>query len=612
MGAFRYGLRYWKKHVPASLFVKFLGGVAIVIDSFFPLLFALFVDYIINYNPDAVNNAGVFNFLINGDFGAPETWQLFFNIALFVVIFVVARLAILYLKNTLFQYRGLKFESELRDISYKKLVDLDSATITQYNTGELLTTLNSDVIIYKEMYSRYTVALSDSILVLIITSIFLWLQNPYFLIIPAVIAPLLVVALVRYMRAARRISEDIRKRNGELNLTVQENIGGVRLVRAFANEDVEESKFDARNNGIKDAYIAQVDTSSKYNMLFNIIRQVAYLSAIALGVVLAFQGRISIGAMTACSTFVVKIMDHITALNNNLYQFQYGLVSGGRIMEFLEKESRVAEPDPAESLREKPNIEFENVTITADGKSLLKNINLSIPYGKKVGIMGGTGSGKSVLLKSLVRIYEPTQGRISINGKDIRKYHLDDLRNEFAYVFQDVFLFSNTVDANIAFYSPETGKSNILKVAQLAQADKFIKGLPQGYSTIVGEKGLGLSGGQKQRVSIARALLKDAPVLVLDDASSALDVLTERKVMSGIKEKSPDKTVIIAAHRVTSVADCDEILYLQDGEIIERGTFEEMMALNGRFAAIYKMQTTEGDIDNLVAVTQSESDKEAI
>lgn len=337
MGAFRYGLRYWKKHVPASLFVKFLGGVAIVIDSFFPLLFALFVDYIINYNPDAVNNAGVFNFLINGDFGAPETWQLFFNIALFVVIFVVARLAILYLKNTLFQYRGLKFESELRDISYKKLVDLDSATITQYNTGELLTTLNSDVIIYKEMYSRYTVALSDSILVLIITSIFLWLQNPYFLIIPAVIAPLLVVALVRYMRAARRISEDIRKRNGELNLTVQENIGGVRLVRAFANEDVEESKFDARNNGIKDAYIAQVDTSSKYNMLFNIIRQVAYISAIALGVVLAFQGRISIGAMTACSTFVVKIMDHITALNNNLYQFQYGLVSGGRIIEISRK-----------------------------------------------------------------------------------------------------------------------------------------------------------------------------------------------------------------------------------------------------------------------------------
>ena len=259
-----------------------------------------------------------------------------------------------------------------------------------------------------------------------------------------------------------------------------------------------------------------------------------------------------------------------------------------------------------------PDIKFENVTVTADGKSLLKNINLDIPYGKKLGIMGGTGSGKSVLLKSLVRIYEPTQGSIQINGKDIRKYKLDDLRNEFSYVFQDVFLFSNTVDANIAFYSPETGKSNILKVAQLAQADKFIKGLPQGYSTIVGEKGLGLSGGQKQRVSIARALLKDAPVLVLDDASSALDVITERQVMSGIKENSPDKTVIIAAHRVTSVMDCDEILYLQDGEIIERGTFEELIALNGRFASVYNMQTAEETLQPFVAATQSAEDGKAV
>lgn len=606
MGPFRYGLRYWKKHIPASLFVKFLGLLAIIIDSFFPLLFALFVDFIINYDASVPYNAGIFNFLINGNFGQPQTWRLYFNIALFVVVFVVTRLIILYIKNILFQYRGLKLESELREVSYKKLIELDSTTITEYNTGELLTTLDYDVIIYKEMYSRYTVALSDSVFVLIITSVFLCLLDPLFMVIPAVIAPFLVVSLIKYMRAARRISENIRKRNGELNLTVQENISGVRLVRAFANEDVEENKFDVRNENIKEAYFEQVDISSKYNMLFNIIRQFSYICAIALGVILIFNGKISVGAMTACSTYVVKIMDHITQLNNNLYQFQYGLVSGGRIMEFLEKESRVKEPDPAETIRELPNIDFDNVTITAAGKPLIKNITLHIPYGKKLGIMGGTGSGKSVLLKSLVRIYEPVQGSININGKDIRQYKLEDLRNEFSYVFQDVFLFSNTVDANIAFYSPETGKSNILKVARLAQADNFIKGLPQGYSTIVGEKGVGLSGGQKQRVSIARALLKNAPVLVLDDASSALDTVTERKVMKGIKENSPDKTVIIAAHRVASVMDCDEIIYLQDGEIIERGTFDELMSLNGRFASIYKMQSTEGNIEDFAAASGSD------
>lgn len=606
MGAFRYGLKYWKKYVPTSLFVKLLGFIAILIDSFFPLLLALFVDFILNYSPDLATNGGVFNFLVNGQFGQPQTWELFINIAIFVMIFVVTRLAVLYLKNNLFMRKGLDLETDLRDATYKKLIELDSATITEYNTGEILTTLNSDVVICKEMYSRYTVALSDSVLVLVVTSIFLCLQNPLFMIIPAIITPLLVVALVKYMHAARRISENIRNKNSALNLTVQENIGAVRLVRAFANEEVEENKFNNRNDGVKNAYVEQINTSSKYNLLFNVIRQLAYISAITLGVILVFKGQISVGAITACSTFVVKIMDHVTQLNNNLYQFQYGLVSTKRLMDFLEKKSKIIESDPAEPLREMPNIEFENVTIVASGKALLKNVNLSIPYGKKVGIMGGTGSGKSVLVKSLVRIYEPTTGCIKINGMDIRKYDLGDLRNEFSYVFQDVFLFSNTVDANIAFYSPETGKSRILRFAQLAQADKFIKGLPQGYSTIVGEKGLGLSGGQKQRVSIARALLKDAPVLVLDDASSALDVLTERQVMNGIKNNSPDKTVIIVAHRVSSVADCDEIIYMQDGEIIERGSFEELMALNGRFASIYNLQANEGDTDSLVATTESE------
>ena len=243
--------------------------------------------------------------------------------------------------------------------------------------------------------------------------------------------------------------------------------------------------------------------------------------------------------------------------------------------------------------------------MTAEGKPLLKHIDLKIPFGKKIGFMGGTGSGKSVLLKSLVRIYDATEGQILINGKDVREYELDDLRNVFAYVFQDVFLFSNTIDANIAFYAPNVDKEEVMRVAELAQAGGFIRSLPQGYETIVGEKGLGLSGGQKQRISIARALLKNAPVLVLDDASSALDVITERKLMRAIKDNYPDRTILIAAHRVSSLADCDEILYMQDGEIIERGTFEELIAQNGRFAEIYRMQAEEGVVDDLHAAFEA-------
>ena len=181
------------------------------------------------------------------------------------------------------------------------------------------------------------------------------------------------------------------------------------------------------------------------------------------------------------------------------------------------------------------------------------------------------------------------------------------MRNEFAYVFQDVFLFSDTIDANIAFYAPDIAREVIHRVAEQAQASRFIKGLPQGFRTIVGERGLGLSGGQKQRVSIARALLKNAPVLVLDDASSALDVITERKLMASIKENYPDHTILIAAHRVSSISDCDEILYMQDGEIIERGTYDELIQRNGTFAEICRMQMAENDDESLTAIEDATS-----
>ena len=447
--------------------------------------------------------------------------------------------------------------------------------------------------------------LGDSFFVLVLSFTLLALNSLWMLIIPAVVGPVLLFVLVRYTRAARRVSQNIRNNNARMNLTVQENINAVRLIRSFANEDVEERKFDAVNTGLRDSYYEQVDVSAKFGLAFNTIRHVAYVSTVAIGAVLVLNGAFLVGIMTACITYVSKIMDHLTQVSNNLYQLQYGLVSGGRIMEFLERKTRIPEPERPQKVSGRPEIELKNVSVTAEGKPLLKHIDLKIPFGKKIGFMGGTGSGKSVLLKSLVRIYDATEGQILINGKDVREYELDDLRNVFAYVFQDVFLFSNTIDANIAFYAPNVDKEEVMRVAELAQAGGFIRSLPQGYETIVGEKGLGLSGGQKQRISIARALLKNAPVLVLDDASSALDVITERKLMRAIKDNYPDRTILIAAHRVSSLADCDEILYMQDGEIIERGTFEELIAQNGRFAEIYRMQAEEGVVDDLHAAFEA-------
>ena len=257
---------------------------------------------------------------------------------------------------------------------------------------------------------------------------------------------------------------------------------------------------------------------------------------------------------------------------------------------FMGKPSRIGNGTKPVKNTEKTDISLKHVYIEADGAAILKDINLEIPSGKKVGIVGGTGCGKSVLLESLVRIYDITGGSIKLNGTEINEYELSALRDRFAYVFQDVFLFSNTIDSNIAYSEPDIEREQIITAARHAQAHSFIQNLPDSYETIVGERGLGISGGQKQRISIARALLKDAPVLVLDDSTSALDVRTEKKLLEDIKENYPDKTILISAHRLSSVVSCDEILYMQDGMITERGTFDELMALNGRFAKLYRIQ----------------------
>ena len=283
-------------------------------------------------------------------------------------------------------------------------------------------------------------------------------------------------------------------------------------------------------------------------------------------------------------------MNNLTNLNNQIFTMQQESISGLELKEFMEKESLIPDNKAPNLRSDAPNIELKDVSLVLDGQQILKNITLSIPYGKKLGIVGETGSGKSVLLKTLVRIKEITSGSITIDGHDIKDFGLTNLRNMYSYVFQDVFLFSNTIESNIAFSKRDINEEQVVSAAMHAQASKFIDSLSDRYQTIIGERGLGISGGQKQRVSIARAFHKNAPIFVLDDSTSALDVNTERILLQDIRDNFSEKTVIITAHRFSSVVDCDEILYLRDGEIVERGTFQELMALNGSFARVYNVQ----------------------
>ncbi len=588
MEAFRFGLSYWKKYLPAAIFIQFLSFIALTCDLLIPMISEMFIDYIIQSGtPDKSN---IFSFMLSGRYGAVHTMELFFSLSVLLLSLLFIRLVLVYIKNVNNQKLGLGLETDLRMATFQKLSELDSMTISDYNTGELLTTINSDTIMFKEMFCRIVPNIIDSICVLIVSIVLLARIHPWLLLIPVMLAPVFATALIRFRRLARENYKAIRGNNSKMNLTVQENIEAVRLVRSFTNEKIEKEKFDVVNEELKDSYINQIKLSSRFEVVFSVVKQTAYIGSIAVSAMLVINGEIMVGFLVACTNYILKIMDHITQINNSLFQMQQQLVSGQKMCSFMGKPSRIGNGTKPVKNTEKTDISLKHVYIEADGAAILKDINLEIPSGKKVGIVGGTGCGKSVLLESLVRIYDITGGSIKLNGTEINEYELSALRDRFAYVFQDVFLFSNTIDSNIAYSEPDIEREQIITAARHAQAHSFIQNLPDSYETIVGERGLGISGGQKQRISIARALLKDAPVLVLDDSTSALDVRTEKKLLEDIKENYPDKTILISAHRLSSVVSCDEILYMQDGMITERGTFDELMALNGRFAKVYRIQ----------------------
>lgn len=603
MDVFKFGLHYWKKYAPGGILTKLMSCLALGADLMLPLITSMFINYVMQDNEPTDDN--IFSFLLSGEYGEIHSMELFWTLAFIFVGLILLKEITVYIRNIINQKLGLGLETDLRVATFHKLMELDSDTISHYNTGELLTILNSDTIMFKELFCRIIPHMFDAVFVLVAAIILLAGINPYLLIIPVILIPFFAAALLQFRRRAKQNFTLIRANNSNMSLTVQENIEAVRLVRSFTNEELEKKKFNSANMRVKDSYIKQVKLSSSFEAVFSIIRQTAYIGSIAVGAVLVMKGYMLVGYLVACADYVMKIMQFVTQINNCMFQMQQQLVSGKKMMDFMNCETQIPNGEVSAKPIEKVHLQIEHGSMCFQGKTVLRDINLDIPFGKKVGIVGGTGCGKSVLLESLIRVHDLSSGSIKLNGKDIREYDLDSLREKFSYVFQDVFLFSNTIDSNIAYARPDIEREQVYRAAMHAQAHGFIQHLSDGYETIVGERGLGISGGQKQRVSIARALLREAPILVLDDSTSALDVNTEKKLLRDIKENYPEKTLLISAHRMSSVVDCDEIIYMKDGMILERGSFEELMALDGHFANIYRIQETQEGSVNFDALAEA-------
>lgn len=590
METLRFGFKYFKKDLFISIIAELLSFAGIFAELLLPLLSGMLIDFVIRDTVPNEQSGSIFHFLLTGRFGEVHSKELFFSVAALFMLLVAVRLLLIYIRDLIQERVGLNLETALRYASYDKLMQLDSDTISAYNSGELLQILNSDTIMFKELFCHRIPYFGDSVFMLITTIVLIASIDISFVIIPLMLTPILIRAVFIFKKKARENFTVIRANSAALNFTTQENIAGVRIVRSFVNEELEKRKFNKVNTAFRDANINQVSLTANFEMTLNIIKQIAYVGTIAIGAWLVIRGDLTVGYILSSSTYVVRLMSDINSVNNNIVNMQQQTVAGLSLKHFMEKESLTPDDGCPCLYSGTPNIELKNVTLDIDGQKILNDISLSIPYGKKVGIVGETGSGKSVLLKTLLRIKELTSGSITIDGHDIKEYKLERLRDMFACVFQDVFLFSNTIESNIAFSKPYADQKLVKEAAVHAQAENFINELEDRYQTIIGERGIGISGGQKQRISIARCFLKNAPVFVLDDSTSALDVNTEKVLLNEIYEKFSEKTLIITAHRFSSVKDCDEILYMREGRVEERGTFDELMRLNGSFARVYRIQ----------------------
>ena len=399
-----------------------------------------------------------------------------------------------------------------------------------------------------------------------------------------------VVAVVME-RKLDKIYDEISEENAVLTTVAEENLAGVRTVKAFAREKHEIEKFLSHNNRYNELTISQSTGLVKYYPLFQFVGKVLPVCTTILGGIFVMNGKMTLGALVAFVEYSRNCtwpMEMMGWLTNDVSS---AIASYKKIRKIYGEEAEIKDNEQPVTLEQVQGvISFENVSFSLEDKEILKDISFSLPAGKTLGIMGATGSGKSSIINLLQRFYDVTKGSVKVDGVDVRNLSLKQLRSNIAVVLQDVFLFSDTIEENI-----KMGQRNKLPIeevrlaAEHAKARGFIEKMDEQYETVIGERGVGLSGGQKQRISIARALAKHSPILVLDDSTSALDMETEHEIQKMLNTLE-DTTKIIIAHRISAVRHADEIIYLEDGKIVERGTHEELLAKKGLYYATYMAQ----------------------
>src|SRR2546425_2761247 len=486
--------------------------------------------------------------------------------------------------------QALGVEMDMRNGLYARLVRLSFGFYDRHQTGQLMSRATVDLQGVRFFLGYGLIFFFQNILTVLSVTVVLFFFEWKLALIALAITPVLVVVAYRYSHVAHPTLRDVQQKLADVATVAEENIVGVHVVKSFAQEPQEQAKFNDRSEAVFRQTLWANRQRALYVPFISWVPMLAQAAVLLVGARMVANGRLTVGGFIAFNLYLGMLIMPLRSLGIWVGQAQRATASGERIFQVMDEPEEIADrPGAIELPAGGGDLRFEGVGFEyMDGRPVLQDIDLELAPGKTVALIGHTGSGKTTLTSLVPRFYDVTSGRVTLDGADVRGVKLNSLRHAIGVISQDPFLFSATVRENIMFGAPDLDEADVERFARLAQAHEFVKQLPDGYDTVIGERGITLSGGQRQRLAIARALAVDPRVLILDDATASVDASTEARIRVGLREAMRNRTTLIIAHRLSTIALADEVVVLDDGRIAARGTHEELLVTSQVYRDIYE------------------------
>ena len=523
--------------------------------------------------------------------GLATIWKL----TIILICLYLSRILFRFLSNYMAHKAAWYLVGDLRTKTYDKLERMHLGFFHDKQTGDLMSRVVNDTRDFELLYAHIIPETITNVVTFLGVLIMLLTINPKLALITCAPIPLILISGIIFSKKVRPFFGISQKKMGELNGKLQDNLSGIHEIQSFGREEYETERVDEKNFGHVKAMLQALKVSAVFHPSVEFISSIGTILVVAVGGFLAYKGSLNAEDIVAFLLYLSLFYTPVTGLATLLENMQQSLAGAERVMAILEAPSEIQDKPGAEELKDvEGEIRFEDVSFSyIDGIPVLEDVSFECPPGQMLALVGPTGVGKTTITQLISRFYEPQKGRILIDGHDISDITIESLRHNISTVLQDTFLFNGTISENISYAKPDATLEEIRNAARAADIDDEIMAMPDGYDTVTGERGVKLSGGQKQRIAIARAILRNAPIIVLDEATASVDVETEQKIRNAINSITGKKTIIAIAHRLSTIRNADQILVVEEGRIVEKGTHNELMDLNGVYARMNRIQNRE-------------------